>query len=424
MAPFITCLTSLAILSQLGATADPLPSFANPPASSRPKFRYWLPDASVPVSAVKADVAALADISAGGLEFLGFYNYGFPPFSTDWSIYGFGTPAFKEVFKGALSTAAENKLVLDFAIGPATGSGVPAIPRTEGLAMELVYGSKTINASEKVGILPQPVLQFNHGFLNGWVHEPEDWGPSELVAVVAAEVKERRQRSGGGKASLVVLNEDSVVDITNSTKNGRVEWEVPSSSRVSGKQWVVMAFYQRFSNERTCKTNGRPSSWIGNGSWVVDHFSAVGAKKATDFWDQNIFNDAEIDRLTRQVGMYSWEDSMEMMSPLWWTPDFLSRFKEARGYSATVYLPVFFQARNLWNGYGEPYDTSYMFDGQPADGGKYAEDYRLTLNEGYQDFLREYQKWAVARGMEHSAQPAYNMPLDMVCCFVQELGLF
>lgn len=88
-----------------------------------------------------------------------------------------------------------------------------------------------------------------------------------------------------------------------------------------------MAFYQRFSFEPTCKTNGRPSSWIGNGSWVVDHFSAAGAKKATGFWDQNIFNDGEIDCLTREVGMYSWEDIMEMMSPLWWTPDFLSRFK-------------------------------------------------------------------------------------------------
>jgi hypothetical protein len=108
---------------------------------------------------------------------------------------------------------------------------------------------------------------------------------------------------------------------------------------------------------------------------------------------------------------------MEMMAPLWWTPDFLARFEKGRGYSAVKYLPVFFQARNLWNGYGDPYDTSYSLDGQPSDGGKYAEDYRLTLTEGYQDFLRQYQVWAAARGMSHSAQPAYNMPLDMVSKF-------
>ncbi|GAB1316813.1 hypothetical protein MFIFM68171_07023 [Madurella fahalii] len=115
----------------------------------------------------------------------------------------------------------------------------------------------------------------------------------------------------------------------------------------------------------------------------------------------------------RKVGGYSWEDSMEMMSPLWWTPGFPDRFKIGRGYSGTKYLPVFFQAKNLWNGYGDPYDTSYVLDGWPADGGKYAEDYRLTLNEGHQDFLGEYQRWATSRGLHHSAQPAYNMPLDM-----------
>jgi hypothetical protein len=105
---------------------------------------------------------------------------------------------------------------------------------------------------------------------------------------------------------------------------------------------------------------------------------------------------------------------MEMMATLWWTPDFLERFKNARGYSAIKYLPVFFQARNLWNGYGEPYNTSYMLDGLPSDGGRYAEDYRLTLTEGYQDYLKYHQSWASARGMDHSTQPAYNMPLDMV----------
>jgi hypothetical protein len=110
----------------------------------------------------------------------------------------------------------------------------------------------------------------------------------------------------------------------------------------------------------------------------------------------------------------AWEDSMEMMAPLWWTKKFVEMFKGSRGYDPSKYLPVFFQAKNLWNSYGEPYDTSYTVDGQPADGGKYAEDYRLTLTEGYNDYLRYHEEWANKRGMSHSSQPAYNMPLDMV----------
>jgi hypothetical protein len=282
----------------------PLSSFRHPPASSRPKFRYWFPDASIPSSAVQSDIAALAQASAGGLEFLGFYNQGFPPISTDWSIYGFGTPAFKEILRTTLQSTAEHGLVFDFAVGPNTAAGVPAIPRTEGLAMELVYGTKILDSTQKLGGVPPPMLQFNHQPLNGWVHEPENWGPSELVAVVAAEVRSRGR--GRGSAEQVVLNEVSVVDLTNLTRNGTLNWEVPTSGgggQAGVLPWVVMAFYQRYSNARSCVSVPRASTWIGNGSWAVDHFSTAGAKKATDFWDQHLL-DKEIDTLVKQVGMY------------------------------------------------------------------------------------------------------------------------
>ncbi|KAK3986205.1 hypothetical protein QBC44DRAFT_273625 [Cladorrhinum sp. PSN332] len=389
-----------------------LPSFSSPPVSSRPKFRYWFPDASVPSAAVQADINALADVSAGGLQFLGYYNQGFPPISTNWSAYGFGTPAFKELLRAALKTTAQRELRFDFAIGPNTAAGIPAIPGTDGLAMELVYGARFLNSSQRITSLPPPVLNFNHDPLNGWVHEPENWGPSELLAVVAARVKSRGRRSGGGRAiEQVVLDKGSVADITDIARNGTLNWQVPSASGQAS--WVVMAFYQRFSNERSCVSVPNAPTWVGNGSWMTDHFSSAGAKKVTDFWDQQLLADSEIDGLMRKVGDYSWEDSMEMMAPLWWTRGFLDRFKRARGYDATKYLPVFFQAKNLWNGYGEPYDTSYMFEGDSADGGQYAEDYRLTLSEGYGDYLRQHQQWAEARGMSHSTQPAYNMPMDM-----------
>lgn len=286
---------------------DPLPSFAQPPASSRPKFRYWFPDASIPPAAVQSDIASLASISAGGLQFLGFYNQGFPPVSTDWSQYGFGTPTFKELLRAALRTTAEHGLVFDFAIGPNTAAGVPAVPRTEGLAMELVYGARTVNASQTLTTLPPAVLEFNHQPLNGWVHEPENWGPSELVAVVAARVKSRSRRTSGSRSTeQVVLERDSILDITTTATGGRFSWTTPAASQGqgSGQTWVVMAFYQRYSNERSCVSSPRAPTWIGNGSWMVDHFSAAGAKKVTDFWDDYLLDDPEIDGLMRRVGLY------------------------------------------------------------------------------------------------------------------------
>lgn len=287
----------------------PLPSFAQPPASSRPKFRYWFPDASIPPSAVQSDITSLASISGGGLQFLGFYNQGFPPVSTDWTRYGFGTPAFKELLRAALQTTAQHGLLFDFAVGPNTAHGIPAVPRSEGLAMELVYGVKTLNASQTLTTLPQPVLEFNHAPLNGWVHEPENWGESELIAVIAGKVKSRSRRSsgsGGKVTEQVVLEKEGVVDLTGNFTatgaGGRFSWTAPVSP--AGQTWVVMTFYQRYSNERSCVSSPGASSWIGNGSWMVDHFSAAGAKKVADFWDGFLLDDKEIDGLMRQVGLY------------------------------------------------------------------------------------------------------------------------
>ncbi|KAK5655045.1 hypothetical protein OQA88_5944 [Cercophora sp. LCS_1] len=379
-----------------------LPSFTLPPSSSRPKFRYWFPDASVPPAAVASDIAELSAVSAGGLQFLGFYNQGFPPVSTDWSRYGFGTAAFKELLRVALKEAERYGLRVDIPLGPNTAAGVPAVPRTEGLAMELVMGSMSVNSTQTVRSVPQPKLDFNKGYLGGWVHEPENWGASELVSAVAGRVVRRN-----GK--VVTLDGKSLVDVREAVSNG-TGW------RPSGQgEWVVFGVWERYSNERSCVSSARveQGNWVGNGSWMVDHFSAAGAKKMTGFWDEELLDDEEVDGLLRKVGGYSWEDSMEMMAALWWTKGFVEKFKKNRGYDPRSYLPAFFQAKNLWNGYGEPYDTSYTIDGEPADGGKYAEDYRLTLSEGYRDYLRAHEEWANKRGMAHSTQPAYNMPLDM-----------
>ena len=78
-------------------------SFENPPSHVRPKFRYWIPDASVDPDVVAQDVAAAGKIGAGGLELLGYYLYGGPPSNgagrgdfapVDWGTYGFGTAAW------------------------------------------------------------------------------------------------------------------------------------------------------------------------------------------------------------------------------------------------------------------------------------------------------------------------------------------
>lgn len=138
---FSSCLAT-AVLAMAAQVKGYEAGFASPPASSRPRFRYWLPDASVDVSVVQADIASAGAIGAGGLEFVPFFNYGgqmgAAPKGSEWSKYAFGSPAFKELLVSALTAHKEHELMMDLAIGPNQGQGVPANSTDKGLQWDLV----------------------------------------------------------------------------------------------------------------------------------------------------------------------------------------------------------------------------------------------------------------------------------------------
>lgn len=124
-------------------------TFESPSAQSRPRFRYWLPDPSVDITTVQENIKSAGSIGAGGIEFIAFYNYGgqiggIPP-GSDWSTYGFGTKAFKDIFVGSLQAHKDNGMTMDFAIGPNQGQGVPADFYDDGLQWDLVRNSESID---------------------------------------------------------------------------------------------------------------------------------------------------------------------------------------------------------------------------------------------------------------------------------------
>lgn len=81
-------------------------TFQNPSANVRPRFRYWVNDASMNLSIVAEDIQQMGQLGAGGLELLGYYFYGDASYSntaqpylqTDWTTYGFGGQAWSMIF--------------------------------------------------------------------------------------------------------------------------------------------------------------------------------------------------------------------------------------------------------------------------------------------------------------------------------------
>lgn len=231
---------------------------------------------------------------------------------------------------------------MDFAMGPSQGQGVPAPYDDDGKAWDL----KVIQTSL------QPNASFS-GVLDGW-----GTGPLEAVVLAGSPV-------GGAKKTVAI---GTLVDLTGDvSKDGKINFTVPSSSEYN---WILFTAYLIHSHWQAQDSpllmdgpQTTPKSWVENGSWAVDHFSARGAQTAIKFWEEHVLTDGVLE-LVREVGNYAWEDSVEIRQNYRWTRGFLQRFKKEHHYDLKRYLPVIFGFKtDQWD-----------------EGDRYTEDYRTTVS--------------------------------------------
>lgn len=109
---------------------------------------------------------------------------------------------------------------------------------------------------------------------------------------------------------------------------------------------------------------------------------------------------------------------MEQVAALFWTPDFLERFKTTLGYDLRPNLPLIFGPQNTWGGGLPVYNETYAFGNDTHTSSiSYDQDYRLVLNEGYKDYLSHLREWAHSFDKGLRTQVAYNLPLQVVIYF-------
>ncbi|KAL2208486.1 hypothetical protein CC79DRAFT_1381616 [Sarocladium strictum] len=292
---------------------------------------------------------------------------------------------------------------MDVALGANQGQGVPSDPLTPGLSVQVVYGKTTIKGGKKFdGKLPAANINWNEH--TEYMHPQEHFGPSRLIGVSAAGVV--NTTSSDAENTYIALAEESLVDLTSKVDEGSLTWQAPDDN----DEYIVFAHYERYSNQRS--VNGVNIDVISNGSWVTDHFSAAGAELTTKFWEEHLLT-PEIRTLLKDIGQHTWEDSMEIQASLYWGLDMDKRFKQQRGYDIVEYLPLLFHESNTYAAYGAPYNVTFYIDGTANDGqSRFLQNYRTTLNEGYQAYLDVFEDWAESLGLSHSAQVGYGMPID------------
>ncbi|KAH7417837.1 hypothetical protein BKA64DRAFT_738388 [Cadophora sp. MPI-SDFR-AT-0126] len=378
-------------------------TFLNPAADVRPKFRYWLPDASIDPAGIAADIKQIGSIGAGGIELCNYYLYGGQVGNpvTDWSIYGFGTPAYNKILRAAAQATKDNGLVIDLALGPESGQGVPAEWDNPGLAYDLVsYNVKIASGGVYHGKIP------GHG--NGTLLSVTT--AAILNSTEFSEPNVGRFSSGFTNWTVWSISADSLKEVTNQVlEDGSISIHVPKNE--AAKSYFLWASYYKLSSARAAIPGQNPQSFIQNGSFAVDHFSARGAKVTTDFLEKYVFING-VAELFRRVGKYIWEDSVEVRSSLFWTPDLANSFRKMHGYDIGKYAMLLAAGNGLSFGTTNP---DRVYTDAPDRGQGYVSDYRTTMTSLLTLYYEHLVEWSERfLGLEFSGQVGYNLSVDML----------
>ncbi|KAK4555453.1 hypothetical protein LTR86_007205 [Recurvomyces mirabilis] len=402
-------------------------SFQDPSVHVRPRFRYWIPDASVNLSHVAADFATVKAVGMGGLELLGYYLYGdFPtgvaeggPIPVDWTKYGWGTDAWKTLQDTALKATKDGGMIMDLALGPNQGAGVPAETNEPGIMWDLWPFNTSV-----------PLGQRFDGTVPGWEQVE---GGEFVAATIALVINQKGDLTFSASPAWtghnytgnnLTVSVASLQDITQQVDNatGHVSITFPSSNN-TGVEWQVFAYYQNQTNYHeqappwyvnTSVPQSPVTEFRENGSWVVDHFSSTGAQLVIDFWENYLLVNGSKE-LIQEVGNYVWEDSQEFGAGtlIWWTPNLLRSFAAQRGYDLTKYLPLIYRVNN--EAPAPLASPDHYYTDESDQGQRYINDYWQTLTDLNQIYLDAFTNWSTSSlQCQYSAQVVYNLPMDML----------
>jgi hypothetical protein len=441
-----------------GSTTLSAATFADPPSSVRPMYRWWMPLAFTDDDELRAELRDMAAAGAGGVEVAPFIVPGAGNQSNAFlAQYGWGTPTWAHKMEVITDEAARLGLVVDQNLGPQYPATVPTLnsfnqPEAE---QQLIYGREfNLPGTNRTGALPAPttappsvttklcapagagdeVLKVEKlGGMAAGDSITVGTGPTAEKVVVTG-LGERTAACGdlsvsavknahlltesvvnsakstrlttlvaqcvstcsAATAGPIALVPHSVVDVTEQVSAGTLDHTFPAGN---GNPWVVLDFKQTASG-LIAQSGGYT---VTQPNYVVDHWSRGGARIQGNFWDESILTDAVQANLDKIGSGAVFEDSLELGSTQKWTWGFLDEFATLRGYDPTLLLPALLGSG--LQGTGTP-----AFE-LPGVGAKVREDYRATMSDLYAHrYVRTMQRWASSHGLNFRAQ-GYGTPI-------------
>jgi len=364
-------------------------TFADPPTSVRPKYRWWQPLAYTDDDELAGELQQIRDAGGGGAEVAPFSVEG-AGHNTDpfLETYGWGTPRWAEKVATMLAAAKKRDLSLDLTIGPRWPATVPTVTDVNdpATAKQLAYAVEFDHGGQhRSGALPS----------NLNVTAPAG-AERRLVGVVAARCSASDCATQSAKPRM--LEQKTAVDLTDKVTDGKLDHDFPGDA---DDTYALLAFYQ-------IPTGQSLSGYTATGTnYTLDTLSTAGSKATTDFYDAHILT-PKVSTLLRDLRSADlFEDSLEIGSTQKWTGDFVEEWTKRRGYSPLTLLPAL-------AGAGDQGRTSKPdFDFGDGLGARVRTDYRQTWSDLYvANRLDVLRRWAHRHHISTRIQP-YGAPIDI-----------
>lgn len=365
-------------------------TFADPPATVRPKYRWWQPLAYTDDGELASELGQIKKAGGGGAEVAAFPVDGTGNRSNPFlQTYGWGTPKWAQKVRTMLSAADSDGLGLDFTIGPRWPATVPTVTDVDdpAAAKQLVFSYEFHpGGSDRSGALP-----------TNFDSAPPAGSHPKLIAALVAKCATAGCAAGSNGTRL--LDRSTVTDVTSQVNaDGDLSVHFPGGS---DDDYALIAFYQ-------APTGQSLSGYTATGkNYALDTFGAAGAKATTNFYDAHILT-PDVRKLLARMGESDlFEDSLELGGTQKWTPGMITQWRKRRGYSPIDVLPALAGAGN------QGITDRPFFDFAGGVGARVRTDYRQTLSDLYiANRLDVLRSWTHKHHMSTRIQP-YGVPVDV-----------
>ncbi len=273
--------------------------FKNPPMDCWPHTRWWWPGNPMDKKEITWELEQMRSVGIRGVEQItmgAVYEKGGIPYLSD---------EFMDMARHAVNEAKRLGMEISFNFG---GPG-------------WIIGGEWVSEEDKSkDMIPSSMditgpMRFNDALPDSLAKTKRSWelyhprlnGTEKLIAVAAGKLEEG------------IIDEQSVVVITDKVKNGKLDWQVPEG------KWKIMCFW--------LAKNGEANA--------VDHFDRGAMQRYCDYLGGK-FKQAFGAEFGKTVDSF-FCDSFELpnlASGIYWSDSLLIKFKEFKGYDLVPYLPA------------------------------------------------------------------------------------